>query len=271
MADASARVIVPIAEVAVEAYRNVFGRLGLLFDLAWLPLLILLAATMLPGYLHLYLGWAELPSWAASDTFRLRSEDIIQALTGLLCLNAFAVRWHQAVLFSGERPPPAPIFFAAWARFVAYTLLLYLASATLLTFLVVADGASAPVYVAPVAGLLAALLWVGIVRCSLLFPAAAFGKPLGLGEAWRSMRGNSWRLLGCGIMACTPVMVVVLLVLSVILYALRLDQTAARVPLGFFILRGLIGTFTDIIVVALGASVLSVFYRRIMLRGLGVF
>ena len=39
MTDAATRVIVPIAEVAVEAYRAVFGRFGLFLDLAWLPLI----------------------------------------------------------------------------------------------------------------------------------------------------------------------------------------------------------------------------------------
>ncbi len=270
MADASARVTVPIAEVAVEAYRSVFGRLGLLFDLAWLPLLIMLAATLVPGYLHFYLGWPALPAWR-SGALQLHSEDIIEAVTGLLCLNAFAVRWHQVMLFSGERVPPRRIFFAAWARFLVYTLLLYLASAALLTVLLLADALGAPSYLAPLAALAAVLLWVGVMRCSLLFPAAAFGKPLGLLEAWRAMRGNSWRLLGCGFVACAPVMLIVLLVLSAILAALHLDQDATRVPLGFFILRGLIGAATDIVVVALGATVLSAFYRRILLRGLGVF
>jgi len=270
MANAETRVIVPMAEVAFDAYRSVFGRLGLLFEIAWLPLLLLLAAALLPGYLSTYLGWAVLPKWRG-DAFGLHVEDMIEAVAGLLCLNAFAVRWHQTVLFTGERQPPWQLFLSAWARFLAYSLLVYLVSSSLLATLLIADTLGAPSYLAPIAGGLAVLLWVGLVRCSLLFPAAAFGKPLGFATAWRAMRGNSWRLFGCCFVACAPVLLIVMLLLSTTVALLHLDQITGRMPLGFFILRGLIGTCTDILVVALGASVLSSFYRRIMLRGLGVF
>ena len=265
MADAQTRVIVPIAEVAAEAYRAVFGQLGLLLDLAWLPLLIMLAAALLPGYLDLYLGWEAIPRWH-SDAVGFNVEDLIQALTGLLCLNAFAVRWHQAMLFTGMRSAPSGTFFGAWVRFLLYTLLLYLVSAPGAALLI-ADAEGAPSYLTPIAGLLAALVWVGTLRCSLLFPAAAFGKPLGIVLAWRAMRGNAWRLLGCGFIACTPMLLVLLLILSGVFTALRLDQLPGRLPLGFFILRGVIETCTNLVIVALGATVLSTFYRRIMLRG----
>jgi hypothetical protein len=125
-------------------------------------------------------------------------------------------------------------------------------------------------YLAPAAGLAVTLIWVGMVRCSLLFPAAAYGHALGFRAAWRAMRGNSWRLLGCGIIACAPVMLIVVLALSGISAGLHLDPPAP-VPLGFFILRGVVETCTNFVVVGLGASVLSTFYRRVMLRGLGVF
>ncbi len=270
MADTETRVIVPIAEVAAEAYRAVFGRLGLLLDLAWLPLLILLAATLLPGYLHLYLGWSGMPSWQG-DKFGFTVEDTIEAIAGLLCLNAFAVRWHRVMLFSDTEHMPIGVFLPAWGRFLLYTVLLYLVSAGLIGALLIADVAGAPTYLAPVAGALTAFVWVGMVRCSMLFPAAAFGQPLGFATAWRAMRGNSWRLLGCGIITCTPMILIVVLVLSGVFQALHLDQNSEIPPLGFFILHGLIETCTNLIVVALGAAVLSAFYRRIMLRGLGVF
>src|ERR1041384_3588023 len=117
MAEADTRVAVPIAEVASEAYRAVFGRLSLLFDLAWLLLLIMLAAALLPGYLHLYLGWGGVFAWQGSG-LGVRVEDIIEAVTELLCLNAFAVRWHQTMLFSGERQVPGSVFVGAWGRFL---------------------------------------------------------------------------------------------------------------------------------------------------------
>jgi hypothetical protein len=265
MADAQTRVIVPVAEVAAEAYRAVFGQFGLLLDLAWLPLLVMLAAALLPGYLDFYLGWNAIPRWD-SDAFGFNVEDLIQALAGLLCLNAFAVRWHQAMLFAGVRSAPSGTFLGAWIRFLLYALLFYLILAGLFAALLIGSAESAPAYLAPVAGLLATILCVGTVRCSLLFPAAAFGKPLGMARAWQAMRGNAWRLLGCGFIACTPMLMVLVLILSGIFTALHLDQLPGRLPLGFFILRAVIETCTNLVIVALGATVLSTFYRRIMLR-----
>ncbi len=270
MTDAATRVIVPIAEVAVEAYRAVFGRFGLLLDFAWLPLLIMLAAALLPGYLHLYLGWAAIPSWRG-DVVGLSVEDLIESLVGLVCLNGFAVRWHQAVLFSGERSAPAGVFLGAWARFLLYTVLLYLVSTGVLVALLVAGVEGAPAYLAPIASMLAVLLWVGMLRCSLLFPAAAFGKPLGIAAAWQAMRGNSWRLLGCVFVACAPVVVAVVLIVTGVTAGFQIERFAPDLPVGFFILRGVVATCANLVIVALGATVLSTFYRRIMLRGLGVF
>ncbi len=47
-------------------------------------------------------------------------------------------------------------------------------------------------------------VWLGMVRLSLLFPAAAYGRKLGLGAAWRAMRGNTWRVVACGLLAGVP-------------------------------------------------------------------
>jgi hypothetical protein len=260
------RVLVPIAETAAGAYRAVFLRFGLVLDLAWLPLLIMLAATLGPGYLRLYLGWKGMPLWAG-DQFGIRVEDLIEAAAGLLCLNAFAVRWHQAMLFPRERGAPPGIFLAAWLRFVLYTLLLSFLSALVFAGLLFADSQPGAVsYVVPAVGVLMTFVWVGILRCSLVFPAAAYGSPLGLGAAWRAMRGNSWRLLGSSIIACAPILMIVIVILGAVSTALQLD-TASRVPMGFFILAGLIETCANFIVIALGASVLSLFYRRILLGG----
>ncbi len=265
MADVETRVTVPIAEIAVEAYRAVFGQLGLLFDVAWLPLLVMLAATLLPGYLRSYLGWEVIPPWRG-DAVGFGVEQLIEAVTGLFCLNAIAVRWHRLMLSGTDSRRPRAGFFGAWARFLGYTVLLYLVSASLVAGLLIADAANAPAYLAPIAAVVVTVIWVGTVRCSLLFPAAAIGKPLGLVPAWRAMRGNSWRLLGCGFMVCTPVLLTVVLILSGVIATLHLDEATAHLPLGYFILRGVVGTCTDVVVVALGATVLSAFYRRIMGR-----
>jgi len=263
MADAGTPIKVPVAEVVVEAYRSVFGRLSLLLDLAWLPLLILLAATLLPGYLHLYQNLPGLPAWAGDD-YGLSFENLAEALVALLCLSAFAVRWYQSLLFREPRRAPEGIFVGAWLRFLAYMLLLYLFAALLLTAMLLADAEGAPDYVAPLAGLAIFFAWLAPMRCSLLFPAAAVGAPLSLGAAWRALGGNTWRLFATVLLVSVPTVFVVAMILSAFFAGFHLEGLGdATPPLGFFLLRGVIGSCADFLVVALGGAVVAGFYRRL--------
>jgi hypothetical protein len=260
------------ALVAAEAYRAVFGRLGLLLELGWLPLLLLLAAMLLPGYLLDYTRFgAGFPDLVRQSELGFGPIDLVEAVTAFLCLNAFAVRWHQLMLFGGDRTVPHPLFLRGWARFLLYTLALYGVSASLLATALIAGASSASLGGASGIGLAAAAIalvagvWLATARCSMLFPAAAYGAPLGLGSAWRLLAGNTWRLVGAGILACLPFILAVLAVFSALLQALHVDleSTGAILPLGLFILRGVVDTVSNFIGVALGATVLSSFYRRL--------
>jgi hypothetical protein len=254
---------VPVAEVVSEAYRSVFGRLNLLLDLAWLPLLIVLAATILPGYLRLYHKLPGLPVWSG-DEFGLSFENLAEAVVALLCLSAFAVRWYQASLFREPRRAPGGVFVGAWLRFVGYMMLLYLVAALLLTVLLLADTEAAPAYFAPVAGAAIFAAWLAPVRCSLLFPAAAVGEPLSIAAAWRALGGNTWRLFATVILVSLPTVFAVAMVLSAFFAGFHLDGAGSDpLPLGFFLLRGVIGSCADFLVVALGAAVVAAFYRRL--------
>ena len=270
MADASLRIMVPVAEVAVEAYRAVFGRLGLWFDLAWLPLLMLLAAALLPGYLRLYLGWPGFARWAA--TVRIGRRGFDRGGRGTVGLNAFAVRWYQRLLFSGDRRIPDGIVPRRVGAVSAYTLLLYL-------------GLGGTVH-GPArrrrrgfTGLCRAARWryrrVGLARHGALL-AAVSGRRLRQADGdRRGVAGDARQFMAApglrhrGLRAGDP------------------DRhpdpkrdfrrAASRrrrpspLPLGFFLLRGVIGACANFVVVALGAAVLSGFYRRIMVRGLSAF
>src|SRR6202012_5067010 len=148
MAKAGTRGKVSAAEVASAAYGIVFSRLNMLFDLAWLPLLILLAATILPGYLRLYRGLPGLPSWAGA-AFGVSFETIVEAVVGLLCLSAFAVRWYQALLAGAGWQVPQGIFLRAWLRFLAYIVLVYAVAAALMTVILLTGVDGAPAFLAP--------------------------------------------------------------------------------------------------------------------------
>jgi hypothetical protein len=250
--------------VAAEAYRGVFGRLGLLLDLAWLPLLVVLAAVLIPGLVGDYLMPASVPERGG-----ITAGDVIETILALACLNAFAVRWHHAVLFPDPHRVPRGIFPRAWARFLLYTLMLNLLPAAIVAAALGVGAAPDGLGIVVAAGAAALALTMGLaVRFALLLPAAAFGQPLSWGAAWRLMRGNTWRLAACTTTVCVPVVLAVLLLLNGVLAAARFDAAAAmaagRLPLGAFILHAVVGTLLNFVTLALFASVLAGFYRRIV-------
>jgi hypothetical protein len=251
----------------VEAFRGVFGQLSLLLDVAWLPLLLLLAAGIIPGYLHLYRGLVAWPVWDG-DRFGLSAENLIEAVTGLLCLTAFAVRWYQVSLFTGGRTAPADLFRGAWLRFLLYTLLLYLIAALLIVAMLLADRDGVPDYIAVLTGAAMMAAWMAPVRCMLLFPAAAIGKPLSIAAAWRSLGGNTWRLFVTVMLVSVPVVFITAIIVSAFFAGFHIEAYGDKPPpLGFFLLRAVLSTCGNVLVVALSASVIAGFYRRLILGG----
>ncbi|HWE75474.1 MAG TPA: hypothetical protein VG328_20100 [Stellaceae bacterium] len=262
MAVAGTRIRVLVGEVMVEAFRGVFGQLSLLLDVAWLPLLVLLAADILPGYLHSYanIPW---PVWRG-DQLGLNLENAIEAVAGLLCLTAFAVRWYQIALFSAAHPARPGLFLGAWLRFVLYTVLLYLIAALLILAMLLVDHDGVPDYVALLTGAAMMAAWLAPVRCMLLFPAAAAGKPLSIVAAWRSLGGNTWRLFVAVMLVTIPVVFVTAMVVSAFFAGFHIEAYGDKVPpLGFFLLRSVLSTCGNVLVVALCASAIAGFYRRL--------
>jgi hypothetical protein len=261
---AAAQVKVRVGEVATIAYAAVFGRLGLALELGWLPLLIMLATELVPGVIE---SLTPAPADAAAPSFSIT--DVVQIVAGLLCLNAFAVRWYHALLFSNGRTLSRRLFVGAWARFIGYTLLFSLLTAGPTVAILVSGAPSAPDDPTRiVAGALAVLniaISLGVLRLSLIWPAAAQGTPMGWREAWRQMRGNTWRLLAAGLVVYTPIFVTVLFVLGIILVAARVEPEQLSHPtLGLVLLEGVVDNVLPFIFVALGAAVLVEFHRRIV-------
>lgn len=267
MRETPAHVRVPVVEIAVETYRLVFGRLDLVLELGWLPLLVLLAATILPDLLL-----ARTAPPAAALGFTL--PDTIEAVVAIFSLNAFAVRWHQVVLYGRAQAIPAGLFRRSYARFLLYTAALYLVSLLLMAAIIAAvaggigagmasNGAALGAVLA--AGIASVLVWLVSARLALLFPAAALGTPLSPLAAWRLMRGNSWRLIGCGFLTCAPFVFAVATVLMGLLSAAHVGGATVAAPsLGFLLLRGITDTVTNFVIVALGATILCGFYRHIV-------
>src|SRR5258707_12333565 len=81
---------------------------------------------------------------------------------------------------------------------------------------------------------------LGVLRLSLGWPAAAYGAPMGWREAWRQMRGNTWRLAAVALLVYVPVFVTVGFALSIIFTAahFNIEQLSSHPPLGVVLLAG---------------------------------
>jgi hypothetical protein len=263
MVEAAAPRKVAIGSIVRFAYRNVFGRLELVPELGWIMLLALLAVSIVPDLV--------LPVSRAGDELQLDPQDFIEAAVALLALSAFAVRWHQSILLGDPRRQPVAVFFRGWARFLVYGCILYavlgaLVAVTAIGLAQMADSMVFRALILSAALILAWLVLLATARCAMVFPAAACGKPIGVSVAWHLMRDNSWRLIWASLLTALPLKVATL-ILTAIVIALVAPAGAtelANPPIGFVILLGVIEAISDMLLAALGASVLSGFYRELV-------
>ena len=270
-----ARVKVPVGEVVVEAYRSVFGQLGLFLDLAGLPLLIQLAVSVVPSLaLHFLPG--KVPSVSEDALLYL------ELAAGIVCVTAFGVRWYAAMLFADGRALPRAAYLKAWLRFMLYALVFSIPSVIAIQVspdrLAAESGPaldaslqSTVIALIMTAGVAFGLLvFLAYCRWSLLFPAAAYGRPIGWSEAWRRMRGNTWRYVGCLLLTTLPFVLAVGFLENVALALTGFNDLnamkAAQATPGGILLDGLCDTIVFFVGFALGASILTGFYRRLVLH-----
>lgn len=255
---------VAIGAIVRFAYRNVFGRLELIPELGWIMLLALLAVSILPDLLLS-------ASHAAGGDLRIDPRDYVKAAVALLALSAFAVRWHQSILLGDPRRQPVAVFFRGWVRFLIYGCILYavlgaLVAATALGLVRMTGSTTAQALILFAATVVAWLVLLATARSALLFPAAACDKPIGIRTGWRLMRGNSWRLIWASLLTALPLKLVSFILTAVVVALVAPGGTADLVdpPIGFVILLGVIEAVSDMLLAALGASVLSGFYRELV-------
>jgi len=291
---------VDVFDALVGALRSVFGRFGLLLRAAWAPGLVFAGAV---AAFYIALFRVMVPRFATLDTLPARADllrhillpAIPLAILMLLALDAFFVRWLQFLL-----DPEPPGWLAArtvrgFGRVLLWQLLaqgLFLVVAGVasagLVMILGANAGSAPSLrllfaLIPIVLLLYAGLGVAILRCALVFPAAALDRPLGIGAAWRLMRGNTWRLavtmivmmIGAEVaMMIAMIVVEIAIVILAIVIALALaflgvnpleSPALASVGLaGGAALLGLLMTALEFILIALFTAVLAIFYRQIV-------
>jgi hypothetical protein len=181
------------------------------------------------------------------------------------------------MLFPGPPVAPPESWIRPWLWFLLYTLAFYLANLAMFALVFLLSGGEDLIQSGQILLLVLAVgmtlpVWLGMVRLSLLFPSTAYGQKLGPGAAWQAMRGNTWRVVACGLLAGLPLVLSVVVVLGAVFTALDLqtadllsDDAAAAPPMGLFLLAGVVDTVINFLIVALGSSILVDVYRRLVL------
>ncbi|MBV8776347.1 MAG: hypothetical protein JO258_04045 [Alphaproteobacteria bacterium] len=177
-----------------RAYRVVVDNLQLVVEIALLPYLIVLGidlvAFLIPG----------------SGLFGRLLAGLVHAIGFLVFGSVFVVRWHRFVLL-GERVGGG-LIPAGWVDFVMTGIklgvLIFAGWVVLLLLALVPPQA----LTAPLAAVGGFALALAALRVSLVFPAAAVQRPVGLRTAWNWIEGNFWRLLASAIGCYLPFIVV---------------------------------------------------------------
>jgi hypothetical protein len=222
-----------------RAYQTVLDRAQLVVEMALLPYLIVLGIELFA---------LLIPS---AGVFGRLLAVLLHAFGFLIFGSIFIVRWHRFVLLgesvgAGLIPP-------GWSEFLIVGI--KLAAVVFASWVVLVVIALLPPHF--VTGPLAAIGGVALalvsLRVSLIFPAAAIERPVGLRTAWDWIAGNFWRLFACAL-ACYLPFVVVQLVLGVI---------AALFPPLIWIVFEALHLAVSFVGAAIVATLLSHLYREI--------
>jgi hypothetical protein len=188
---------IDVVDQVGRAYRAVFDQLRLVAEMALLPYFIVLAtvlvALLMPG-----------------GMFGGVLAGLIHAIGFLLFGAVFIVRWHRFVLL-GETVSDG-LIPSGWREFVVAGV--KLGAIVFAGWLVLVLVAALPPHVLtiPLSGIGGVALTLLALRVSLIFPAAAIGRPVGLQTAWGWIEGNFWRLFACSFASYFPFVIVQILI-----------------------------------------------------------
>lgn len=198
----------PIIPPIVEAYAFVFGKLGRVIGLIWLPALLLTVA----GYFALLPFLRLLASNPSLDDI-VQHNGIVLGFYGFLFLFLFLLAAIMTALTrevmapGGENArfgfPPLGLVFRV---FLGYVGLLLIVLVSVMVSDMLARLADAPILSA--VGRVAALIYFFLRPGFLLVPAAIEGGKSGVAQSWRQSAGNFWRLAAIAAATTLPVLLV---------------------------------------------------------------
>jgi hypothetical protein len=190
-----------------QAYRFLFGELGTIIRLSWLPcaafiavLLVLLFANIAPPAKN----EAEATPWTIVTLFAIATSII----------SIIAVALHRVILFGDRKEGRFGHF--AFGRFEALffvLLLLYglLFGGGILGYIVsyIVNLLPRSIVVGTSIAAIAVLIWVSF-RLSLIFPITLVEGRYDFTQTWALTRGNFWRLLATWIVGIAPLSIIAL-------------------------------------------------------------
>ncbi len=262
---------VPVWRTAIESYRFVFSNLGRLLALSW-PLMVIGAAALIVGGRS---GWGaetlqHSPAYVVAN--------ILFAVVFFAMYIVFVVRWHRFFLLDDRESVFSEILAARNWRFLSYFLLLNLAP-FLPMLIVVNIGFVASIFGAdlPPEGMVTGL-WVALFifawlpafvlyfvffRFSLVLPAVAVDRPIGLGESWHRLRGNTRRYKNALTLVAIPTIIVGFILMVPFLVA-SMPSGGPRPSMTVLVVWMLVIIIFVIFATASWMTVLSKFYRHIV-------
>ncbi len=273
-APAAGRGKVPVWRTAIGSYGFVFTNLGRFFALGWLPLVIAFAASMASGFLT-EVGGGESRSLADWVTY------LALTAASWAMYAVFAVRWHRFYLLGERESVFTDVLGTRNWRFLGYTVLLTFAPIVpmlvigLIGFVAVLSGAESQaagavelafILLFGLSGFAAFILLFVMFRFYLVLPGTAVDRPLTLGEAWRNMRGNSWRFIGAFFLVAIPLIIAVLILatFSGISEFASMTGGAPEPTIGVLVVTNAVMAIIGFFTMAVGVTVLSKFYRHIV-------
>jgi len=181
---------IDVTDQTGRAYRAVLDNIQLAAEMALIPFVIVFACEFAP---------VLLPGGEAAGQV---SAALIEAAGFLIFGSVFVVRWQRFVLL-GESVSTAPVP-PGWVPFFVSGVTLFavlFAGWAVLVIIVVLPPHILTMTLTGVGGIALTLF---SIRVSLIFPAAAAGRLVGMHTAWGWVSGNFWRLFVCLILCYMP-------------------------------------------------------------------
>ncbi len=273
---------VPVWRTAIDSYGFVFGNLDRFLALGWLLLVITFAMYMASSFLF-KIGAREAASVADWVTY------VALSASSWAMYAVFSVRWHRFFLLDERESVFSEILVARNWRFLGYTVLLTFAPMVPMFVISFANFGDFP----PVAGpqsietidwtlitinwtliilfglsiLAMPILVIVLFRFFLVLPATAVDRTLAFGEAWRNMRGNAWRFIGCLFLVAIPSLIFIWGLFAVFgqsLFGGGMTGGAPELTIGVRVVMNAVMVIIGFFITAVGITVLSTFYRHIV-------